>query len=99
MLVARYIQQALLFFSWMIFSCILMLVWAWPDPLPIRYAGKGLRTNVGFSRVGYSEEGVGLIKTKQPQSSASKSSRSKANCFRSRNGKDCGSDLKVKGGL
>ena len=43
---------------------LLWVVWAWPDPLPIRYAGKGLRTNVGFSRVGYSEEGVGFVKTR-----------------------------------
>ena len=39
---------------------------AWPDPLPIRYARKGLGTNVGFSRVVYSEEGVGLVKSKRP---------------------------------
>ena len=38
------------------------VIWAWPDPLPILYAGKGLGTNVGFSCVVYSEEGVGLVK-------------------------------------
>ena len=36
---------------------------------------RGLGTNVVFSRVVYSEEGVGLIKTKWPQSSAKYSAR------------------------
>ena len=59
---------------------------------------------MGFSRVGYSEEGVGLVKSNLLQSSGvySARTRSKVNCFGSQNGKDCcgcGSNLKVKGGL
>ena len=27
----------------------ILLVWAWPDPLPIRYAGKGLWGSAVFS--------------------------------------------------
>ena len=52
---------------------VLLILFIWPDPLPICYVGKGPGTNVGFSLVGYSEEGVGLVKTKQPQRSAKKS--------------------------
>ena len=52
---------------------------------------------MGSSRVVYSEEGVGLVKTKRLQSSAKYSTREG-----SPNGKDCcgcGNDLRVEGGL
>ena len=58
---------------------------------------------MGFSRVVYSEEGVGLVKTKRPQSSAKYSARVyTVSCFGSQNGKDCcgcGNDLKIEGDL